>query len=221
MARVKTAINFDPAKGKRTIYAPKPRIQVILRAALLAAGLGLGMTVAAAGPAYAESLIVSSKSVSAPLGFQGVCARLSWACARTSRATVRDADAQIALADRVNRAVNASVREIADDRQYGTSEYWALPTRKGGDCEDFALLKKHELMRAGISAKRLLIATVLDRRQQPHAVLVLRTGKGDYVLDNLTSRLKPWSRTGYSFLRMQDPSAPSGWTLVMRGGIFG
>ena len=187
---------------------------------LMVLTLALGMMLGAASPAYAAKLTISSKAVPAPAGFRGVCKRYAWACDRSSHATVHGAEAQLALANRINRAVNRQVREISDQRQYKRREYWALPTRRGGDCEDFALLKKRELQRAGIAADRLLIATVLDRRRQAHAVLVLRTDRGDYVLDNLTSRIKPWTKTGYSFIRMQDPSTTSGWTVVMRGGIF-
>ncbi|MDU8942246.1 transglutaminase-like cysteine peptidase [Ovoidimarina sediminis] len=192
----------------------------VLPTLLVLLTLALGMMVSAARPAYAADLVVSTKAISAPAGFRGVCERYAWACDRSSKASVHGAEAQLELAYRVNRAVNRQVREISDQQQYKQREYWALPTRRGGDCEDFALLKKRELQRAGIAPDRLLIATVLDRRQRAHAVLVLRTDRGDYVLDNLTSRIKPWNKTGYSFIRMQDPTTPSGWTVVMRGGIF-
>ncbi len=209
---------FDPRGNTvRPIEQCRPRI---LSTLLLILSLALGMTVTAASPAYATDLVISTKAVSAPAGFRGVCDRYAWACDRSSAATVRDASDKLALANKINRAVNRQVREISDQRQYKTREYWALPTRRGGDCEDFALLKKRELQRAGIAPDRLLIATVLDRKRRAHAVLVLRTEAGDYVLDNLTSRIKPWNKTGYSFLRMQDPSVASGWTAVMRGGIF-
>ncbi len=213
---------FDARYGMRTVVTPRSGLVSALRAIVLGALLGLGMTVVAAGPAYATGkTILSTKSIPAPLGARGLCQRYDWACARSAEGRVTGAKAQLALANRVNRAVNRSVREITDQRQYSRREHWALPTRRGGDCEDFALLKKRELIRLGIAPDRLLIATVLDRRRQAHAVLVLRTASGDMVLDNLTSRIKPWDRTGYSFLRMQDPNAASGWALVMKGGIFG
>ncbi len=214
----KRRYGFDPRGNTvRPIEECGPRI---VSGALVVLALALGMTVSAAGPAYASQLVIASKAVSAPAGFRGVCARYAWACDRSSAATVHGAAAKLELANRVNRAINLRVREISDERQYKTAEHWALPTQRGGDCEDFALLKKLELQRAGIAPDRLLIATVLDRKRRAHAVLVLRTDEGDFVLDNLTSRIKPWDKTGYSFLRMQDPTAPSGWTAVMRGGIF-
>ena len=80
--------------------------------------------------------------------------------------------------------------------------------------KDFALLKKRELIRAGIDPSKLLIATVLDRKRNAHAVLVYRSSQGDLVLDNLTNRIKPWSVTRYLFLRMQDPRQPRNWVGV-------
>ena len=61
---------------------------------------------------------------------------------------------------------------------------------------------------------------MLDRQQKNHAVLVFRTDQGDYVLDNLSNRMLLWWKTGYYFLRMQDPDAPSHWVAVMAGGNF-
>lgn len=184
------------------------------------AGLGAALV---PGQAVAGSgFILSTKSIAAPAGFHGICERYTWACAVRSSAERRIADSDLrALADRVNRSVNRQVAEVSDQKQYRRSEVWALPTRRGGDCEDFALLKKRELIRHGVSPDRLLIATALTETREPHAVLILRTGQGDLVLDNRTDRMKPWRQTGYSFLRMQDPQAPERWQMIMAGGLFG
>jgi predicted transglutaminase-like cysteine proteinase len=64
------------------------------------------------------------------------------------------------------------------------------------------------------------MATVLDKRVSSHAVLVLRTGQGDYVLDNATNQILPWTKTGYTFLKLQDPKRKSTWRAVMEGGLF-
>lgn len=153
----------------------------------------------------------------APDGAQAICRTYSWACATTgSRSTPSDEELRFVAA--VNAQVNRSVHAVEDNRQYGVAEYWALPTRTGGDCEDFALLKKRELMSLGVDPQRLLIATALDRRRNPHAVLVFRSAKGDLVLDNLTDRIRPWKDTGYVFLRMQDPDRPTRWVNVFASG---
>ena len=110
--------------------------------------------------------------------------------------------------------------QVGDRSQYGREEVWALPSPRGGDCEDLALLKKKLLIEAGLPADRLRIATVLDRRRNAHAGLVLRTEAGDYVLDSLTDRVLPWEKTGLSFLRIQSQASPTGWAMVLAGGIF-
>ena len=157
--------------------------------------------------------------MAAPAGFAGVCDRYAWACATGGIDRVA-ADRISGIATSINLRVNRTYREISDARQYKRREFWALPTALGGDCEDFALMKKRELIRAGVAPDRLRIATVLDRQRNPHAVLVVRTEAGDLVLDNLTNRVLTWDDTGYTFLRIQDPQSRGGWSMVMAGGLF-
>ncbi len=176
-------------------------------------------TGAAAAPKLTNAHLVAVKPIAAPRGVGDLCSRYVWACARVA-VNQPLSDRAMAIAKSVNSAVNAEVRAISDRRQYGREDVWALPTSTGGDCEDFALAKKKRLIEAGLPPASLLIATVLDRHREPHAVLVLRTGSGDYVLDNLTSRVLPWQKTGYSFLRMQNPDAPRNWDAILAGGIF-
>ncbi len=161
------------------------------------------------------------RTVAAPAGFDGVCQRYAWACASSSKSERNLGEQEIiAMARQVNRRVNARVREVSDLSQYRLTEVWALPTARGGDCEDFALLKKLELMKRGVAPERLLIATALTETREAHAVLILRTSQGDLVLDNRTGAMKSWRDTGYSFLRMQNPKSKSRWQMVLAGGMF-
>ncbi|MEM8579796.1 MAG: transglutaminase-like cysteine peptidase [Pseudomonadota bacterium] len=170
--------------------------------------------------AQAELFDVSLKETRAPMASQALCKRHYWACSRSTAGSVTDEADMIAHARQVNRLVNTQFHQISDQAQYRQIDHWALPTSRGGDCEDFALLKKQMLIKKGVAPERLSIATVLDRKREPHAVLVLRTSQGDLVLDNLNNRLLRWDRTGYSFLKAQDASSRTGWRLVMKGGIF-
>lgn len=172
----------------------------------------------AAGPGEPAQL-PARKAIAAPQGFAGVCDRYGWACARTKGSTAGSGQ-HLTLAKSVNSAINRKYRQVSDQKQYGTAEVWALPTARGGDCEDFVLAKKLRLIEKGIPAERLLMATVLDTKRSPHAVLVLRLDAGDYVLDNLKDQIKPWHKTGYSFLMMQNPRAPQSWEAVLAGGVF-
>jgi predicted transglutaminase-like cysteine proteinase len=167
-----------------------------------------------------SAFIVSKGSISAPAGFSGTCSKYSWLCRSTGGAPLSD-EKIFRLAAAVNTQVNRRTRSLEDIRQYGREEYWALPTPRGGDCEDFALLKKKILISEyGVPGKQLLIATVLDHRLQRHAVLVLRTSRGDFILDNLDNKIRHWTQTGYTFLKLQNPNALDRWVAVLAGGII-
>lgn len=158
-------------------------------------------------------------SVSAPSGATGLCGAYPWACASGHKSGPVGA-AQMEQVIKINRAANAAIRPVSDLAQYHVAEKWALPTARGGDCEDYALYKKAKLLKAGFSPDRLLLAAVLDRQGKSHAVLVLRTDGADLVLDNLRSSVKRWDETGYTFLRMQDPRDPQHWVATFAGGIL-
>ena len=195
-------------------------ISRLCRLALIAAFACLVPVAALASQAKPVSHLVARKPIQAPDGAVNLCRQYSWACARSGGAK-RSPKEALSVASKVNNTVNARVRAISDRQQYGAEEVWDLPTRRGGDCEDFALLKKKHLVEAGFPPEDLLIATVLDRNRGAHAVLVLRTASGDFVLDNLKNKIHPWRATGYSFLRMQNPRRPNQWVAVFAGGVFG
>ena len=193
---------------------------------LAASCLAFVIAMAAAMPALAidarrpsADIIPIRAEAHAPPGAAGLCAAYEWACAKSNR-TLLIGDELMTTIRTINSRANRSIRPISDYNQYRIAERWSLPTTRGGDCEDYALYKKRELIRAGIPAEQLLIAAVLDRKRQSHAVLILRTGTQDLVLDNLNSRILPWQKTGYTFLRVQDPRQPSRWASVMAGGVL-
>lgn len=190
-------------------------------------GIALAAALSATQPALAvdarrpdASMVPVRGPAAPPAGASHLCQTLDWACASSNRRMAIDANA-LEVARAINNRANRTVRSVSDMQQYRVAERWALPTARGGDCEDYAIFKKLELIKAGFPPEQLLIATVLDRQRQSHAVLVLRTGGQDLVLDNLTSRIVPWNKTGYTFLRMQDPNQPSRWVSVLAGGIMG
>ncbi len=179
-------------------------------AAAAIAALSLAAPAMAIDAGSQSAFLPVSGSAAAPAGASAICKTYDWACAGATNSAPVGADV-LRHATVINRAANSRIRPVADMDQYATAERWSLPTKRGGDCEDYALFKKLELIKAGVSPDRLLIAAVLDKKNNVHAVLVLRTEMGDYVLDNLTSRVLPWNKTGYAFLRMQDPRQPARW----------
>jgi predicted transglutaminase-like cysteine proteinase len=44
---------------------------------------------------------------------------------------------------------------------------------------------------------------VIDEQNEGHAVLMVRTDRGDFILDNKTSTVLPWAQTGYVFVKRE------------------
>lgn len=117
----------------------------------------------------------------------------------------------------VNQYVNGRVRQRSDTANYGVADYWELPLESGngaGDCEDYALEKRKLLAEKGIPENALSIALVQTGWGEAHAVLLVRTDKGDYVLDNLSSWIQPWKDVSYTWLERQSNWDPDVWVRV-------
>lgn len=154
--------------------------------------------------AHAIDLSVTSQRISTagkappPLGLQLFCLQAPRLCAGTA-AEVRLDSAVERLLQSVNSSVNSSIQP-----RRRSSEIWELGARSG-DCKDYAMNKRAELIARGLPAGALRLAVGLTSRGEGHAVLVVRTNKGDYVLDNLTNEIKPVGRTGHRLLSISSP----------------
>jgi predicted transglutaminase-like cysteine proteinase len=124
---------------------------------------------------------------------------------------------RLSEASEVNRSINAQIVWRSDQDQYGQDEYWTTPLAFGlryGDCEDFALEKRRELLARGFPAGALALATARSAATGLHAVLIVRTDGGDYVLDNTTPWVEPWEATPYRWLRVQAGEDLMDWRVV-------
>lgn len=187
--------------------------------AAMAAFLVVAMTAfgAMAERAVASPHLTRYSGGSAPVGFAGLCARYAWACSNSGQGNVRAGKTMLSVARSVNARLNRSIAPRTDQQAYGRSEYWTLPDRGVGDCEDYALAKQKALIEQGVPPNRLYLAAVVGSPQDPHMVLVMRTDSGDYVLDNLSARVKPWQATRYTFLKMQSSRDRRRWDVVLLG----
>lgn len=116
--------------------------------------------------------------------------------------------------DEVNRSVNRRIHPTP--KRYLVGQWEIGPAR--GDCNDFAVTKRHELIARGLPARALLLAVVETSWGEGHLVLVVRSDQGDYVLDNLSPALRRWSSTGHTFLKLQSRHDPRAWVSVPDGG---
>ena len=180
----------------------------------------LGITCAPALATAAESPPPSIPAVSVaepPAGYTQMCRRDPAICEAANFAAVHDknwtAKSLIGTLKHVNRSVNSAIR-FREDR----SEKWnAVPLTKGasGDCEDYALQKRHELIQAGFHTSNLLITVVLQPNGDGHAVLTVRTDRGDFILDNLVSKVLDWRDTRYRYLKRQSTANAGKWVDII------
>ncbi len=114
----------------------------------------------------------------------------------------------------VNNKVNQGVDPVTDLDNYGVNEYWTLPTNGRGDCEDYVLQKRHDLIKKGWPVSALLITVVRDEKGDGHAVLLVRTSKADYVLDVKDPDIKVWLETPYHYVMRQAIGDPKSWVSL-------
>ena len=119
---------------------------------------------------------------------------------------------------RVNGRFNAKIRSVTDWARTGKLDVWSV-SGNAGDCEDYALQKRKELIHLGWPSHSTLIAIVVDPRFGSHAVLVARTSKGDFVLDNLRKTVMAWHETPYRWVKRQSTADPRKWVRLSGGSI--
>jgi len=116
---------------------------------------------------------------------------------------------------RLNKDINSQIQPLSDKLQYDTIERWTYPDSGKGDCEDYVILKKRKLIESGWPARALLITVVRDENDEGHAVLMVRTHRGDLILDNKHSRIEPWHNTPYTFIKRQSANDQSRWEALV------
>ncbi len=116
-----------------------------------------------------------------------------------------------------NRRMNARIRYQEDRKRFGVSDRW-LAAIATGDCEDIALAKRGALVAAGWPPGALWLALGWTPKTGTHAVLVLRTDEGDYVLDNRSDGLRLWHETGLHWLIRQRPDTVERWEVIRTAG---
>lgn len=120
-----------------------------------------------------------------------------------------------ALLVSVNKDVNRRVVPMEDIKTYGKDEVWAYPGKNmEGDCEDYALLKRRILNSKGLPLGDLLITVTGKQDGEGHAVLIVHSDTGDFVLDNLQGEIHRWYDTPYKYLKRQSSDDPSRWVAL-------
>lgn len=188
--------------------------QWIIVAATVAATLAIQSRPALAFLARPVIFAALGNTTAPPRGWLQFCAEKPSECRPTGEQP-RDVTLTPELLEQlfsINRYANDRVVWTPDSELYGKDEHWAYPLDRG-DCEDIVLLKRQLLSKAGWPTGALLITTAEDRdaNRGLHAVLTVRTDRGELILDNRTPEILFWYETNYHFLKRQSPNDPNVW----------
>ena len=181
-----------------------------IAATLVAAGLA---TPTASAASDQQLLITIGAPTRPPIGWMDFCIEYAPECETKpleARDVVLTPKAWKDLAQ-INKWVNDSVWPITDMDHWGVVERWNYPDDGYGDCEDYVLLKRKMLLQAAWPRQALLITVVRDRNGDGHAVLTVKSDKGEFILDNQNPEILLWSETGYHFVKRQSQTDPNNW----------
>lgn len=120
----------------------------------------------------------------------------------------RLSETERALMIEINRDVNEDITYLSDDDNYGWADFAVIeprfrhpvargmPTARYGDCEDYALTKKHRLTERGMDPSRLFVVGArvsTAEGEQRHVVVAVPEGSEWWILNNWDNRIEPAS----------------------------
>lgn len=156
----------------------------------------------------------------APSGYIDFCHRRPDICAvggaRQVALTSKRWDELVAI----NSHYDETITPKTDLEALGLVEHWDIPSGRHpvGDCEDFALAKKASLISQGWPRSALLLAVAnipgADIASRRHAVLIVVTDQGNFVLDNRRLKILTWEEAGYDWVSIQSPSDAYRWVAI-------
>lgn len=187
-----------------------------LLAGVVAALLLMSGPVHAAGASVQNAAYATTgKLTSIPVGASDFCKRRPDECAPNAQVVdaVTLTEANWAQLLSVNTYFNQTIVPVTDEDLYQVAEYWTYPNGYG-DCEDYALAKRRQLIEDGWPASTLLMTVVRQPNGEGHAVLMVRTDRGDLILDNKVGLVNVWSDTPYHFLKRQSQQSPGQWVDI-------
>jgi predicted transglutaminase-like cysteine proteinase len=160
----------------------------------------------------ASYIAVGGKTL-VPYGWIDFCRRYKGECdgGALAPADVHLTRESMKIIRQVNAWVNTNIKPMSDWEHWGVEDQWDYPTDGFGDCEDYQLLKRRLLMDEGFPRQALLMTIVKDENNEGHALLTVKTDKGEFILDNLTNDVKLWDQTSYRFVKRQSQTDQNVW----------
>ena len=192
--------------NKNTVFA-----SALIALAIVAGPAAASQSVDLSIPAFAPT----TGPTSIPIGAAEFCKAHRADCGPSAGAvdieTLTDSNWQQLVS--INDRVNTSVLPITDLDLYQVTEFWTYPEGQG-DCEDYALEKRRQLIAGGWDPSALLMTVVRQQNGEGHAVLMVRTDRGDLVLDNQVGQVLVWKDTSYQFIKRQSQTDTRKWVGI-------
>ncbi|MBR0969962.1 MULTISPECIES: transglutaminase-like cysteine peptidase [Bradyrhizobium] len=155
-----------------------------------------------------------AQNVLAPLQFVKFCMNYSSECAQSSpEARLPAQDVALSTLAEVNASVNQAISPVQKSTDPLLARWTISPS--SGDCNDYAITKRHLLLAKGWPASALRLAVVYAPAGG-HLVLIVRLQDGDYVLDNLVPDVRDWRRSSYLWVSMESGEDPRFWVSIAK-----
>ena len=185
-----------------------------MRKSIVALSLALALIIVSGCstiPEEQKSSMELGEKVIPPIGYIVFCARNSNECGSSESKILRLTEDSWEKLQTIQWEVNHSVRYRHDEK-----EKWSYVDQGFGDCEDYALEKRRQLVAVGIPRSALVLSTVTTKTGNYHAVLVVVTDKGDFVLDSHFKSVMHWERNPYTWRTREDTKDPMKWFRVLK-----
>ncbi len=162
-----------------------------------------------------RSAIIATSPALAPFQHIRFCLRYPADCkANSEESDGVDLNMQtMNLLQRVNLSVNRAIAPRIKDYGRNLKDGWTIAPL-AGDCNDYAVTKRHELLKSGLPSSALRLSVIKTASGIGHLVLLVTTTKQQIVLDNLTDEIRPWQITDYRWLKIQSAANPRFWEKV-------
>ncbi len=111
--------------------------------------------------------------------------------------------------------MNAAIKAKTDEDHGGVEDRWDFAEDGYGNFADYQLVERKLLVEAGFPRRALRMTVVIDELGEGHAVLMVRTSRGDFILDNKKDAILPWHQTGYTYIKREGDDGTT-WASLGR-----
>ncbi|HEY0834483.1 MAG TPA: DUF6647 family protein [Azospirillum sp.] len=152
--------------------------------------------------------LLVEKVISRPIAYDEFCVSYPDQCVIDGESLIEMTPDRLRQLENVNKDINTEFELIPDVEWRGEEDVWSYPVLGHGDCEDFVLEKIRRLMNLGFSRAAMSIAIVYDKKlMSPHAILLVDTSDGTFVLDNLRDEVRCWDDVPYNYESRERPDS--------------